>query len=243
MTTLTRKQREIRDREKLILDVARDMLVDQGYLGMTMDKIAEATEYSKGTIYQHFSCKEEVLAALAIQTGDIRAELFERAATFRGQPRERIMAIGVANDVFCRLHADHFRCEQVVHTSSIRSKTSAERQATMAGCEAHCLTTVTGIIRDGIAHGDLVLPADTTPESLCFGLWSMSFGTHAILAMDIPLTERGIVAPLEILARNSQALLDGYLWKPLTHEWDYAATLERIQSEVFPAELARLVSL
>ena len=67
METLSRKQREIQEREALILEVAREMLLERGYLGVTMDRIAQAIEYSKGTVYQHFSSKEDVLVALAGQ--------------------------------------------------------------------------------------------------------------------------------------------------------------------------------
>ncbi len=35
------------------------MIVRDGYHGLSMDRIAEALEYSKGTIYQHFSCKKK----------------------------------------------------------------------------------------------------------------------------------------------------------------------------------------
>ena len=68
MGTLTRKQREIREREQLLLRVARKMLIEQGYSGLSMDQLAEATEYSKGTVYQHFSTKEDLVTALAIES-------------------------------------------------------------------------------------------------------------------------------------------------------------------------------
>ncbi|MEO1235180.1 MAG: helix-turn-helix domain-containing protein, partial [Planctomycetota bacterium] len=68
MQTLTRKQREIADRERLILDHARRMLLDGGVASLSMDRLAEAIEYSKGTVYQHFSSKEDVVAALFIET-------------------------------------------------------------------------------------------------------------------------------------------------------------------------------
>ena len=48
------------------------MLLERGYLGLTMDRIAKATEYSKGTIYHHFSSKEVLLEALVDQ---VRSEL------------------------------------------------------------------------------------------------------------------------------------------------------------------------
>src|SRR5690242_3515432 len=105
--TLTRKQREIQGREQRILDVARSMIVDDGYHGLSMDRIAEALEYSKGTIYQHFSCKEEILMALVNQTMERRLNMFRRAAAFRGRSRERLTAIGLAAELFFQLYPDH----------------------------------------------------------------------------------------------------------------------------------------
>lgn len=76
--TLSRKQREVQEREGRILELARAMIVQDGYHGLSMDRIAEALEYSKGTIYQHFSCKEEILMALVNQTMERRLDLFRR---------------------------------------------------------------------------------------------------------------------------------------------------------------------
>ncbi|MCA9258394.1 MAG: helix-turn-helix transcriptional regulator, partial [Planctomycetales bacterium] len=80
MKTLTRKQRELQEREARILEVSREVVVREGYHGLSMDRVAEALEYSKGTIYNHFSCKEDIILALAVQTTEKRTELFERAA-------------------------------------------------------------------------------------------------------------------------------------------------------------------
>ena len=65
MSTTARKEKERRERESQILDVAREMLCRDGYLGLSMDRIASQMEYSKGTIYQHFQNKEEIILALA----------------------------------------------------------------------------------------------------------------------------------------------------------------------------------
>src|ERR1700739_1645583 len=101
-----RKQREVQGREGRILEVARAMIVEDGYHGLSMERIAEALEYSKGTIYQHFSCKEEILMALVNQSMDRRLDLFRRAAAFRGGSRERITAIGAACELFFQLYPD-----------------------------------------------------------------------------------------------------------------------------------------
>ena len=124
MSTLTRKQREIAAREGLILDTAFELLIERGYLGLTMERIAAGVEYSKGTIYQHFPNKEEVVAALSIRSAEQRIEMFQRAATFQGNPRERMTGIGVADDLFVRLYPHHFQLEKILAMHSLREKTT-----------------------------------------------------------------------------------------------------------------------
>jgi AcrR family transcriptional regulator len=236
MTTLTRKQREIQHRESQILDLARDMLLEHGYHGLSMDRIAESLEYSKGTIYQHFSCKEEILLALANEALDARVQLFRRAAAFRGRPRERMAAVGLAAELFARLYPHHLHVEQVVRLSSVWEKTSEKRRHLMRTCETQCMATLSGIVRDAVAVGDLALPASVEPEAVVFGLWSMNYGAQSIAASSDTLAEIGIADPHQSLRDNCNHLLDGFGWSPLTSELDYDACRTRICREVFPRE-------
>ena len=87
MNTLTRKQREIADRHTRFLDIAKSLIETEGYSTLSMDRIAELAEYSKGTVYQHFSCKEEILIQLCNQNGQILKSLFERACDYSSGTR------------------------------------------------------------------------------------------------------------------------------------------------------------
>ncbi|MEM8885085.1 MAG: helix-turn-helix domain-containing protein [Planctomycetota bacterium] len=240
MTTLTRKQREIQEREGLILDVARRMLVERGYLGLTMDRIAQEIEYSKGTVYQHFSSKEDVLVAVAGESMSKRADLFERAAAYQGPSRERMWAIGVADDLFLRLYPNHWEAEHIIRAASIQSKATRERLVGLHATEMRCFGACTGILRDAIAAGDLQVEAGEKPEDIAFGLWSMSFGAHFIAASSPNLEAKGMGDTDRSLRRNYNALLDGYGWTPLSHETDYTAAQDRILSKIFPEEARSL---
>jgi AcrR family transcriptional regulator len=242
MNTLTRKQREIQQREQQILDVARSMLVDGGYLGLNMDRIAAALEYSKGTIYQHFACKEDIILALVNETQQKRLEFFQRAATFRGTSRERLAAIGFSGELFVRLFPEHFNVERIVRASSIWEKTSEAGRRTMRACEGCCIGIVSGIVRDGVAAGDVVLPEALTPEDLVFGLWSMTFGGYSIIATSDSLLELGIRDPFEAIRQNITRVLDGYGWRPLSTQHDYEPVIERISQEIF-ADETRLLTV
>ncbi len=240
MSTKDRKQREIQERESKILECARPMFIQGGYNGLNMDRLTSLVEYSKGTIYNHFSCKEEIIITLAIQTLEKRLAMFERAALFAGTSRERIAAIGTAAELFVRLYPDHFRVEQTIRLDSIWDKTSEERRQMMSNCEHRCIGIVGGIVRDGIASGDLILPEVATPEEIVFGLWSLSFGGYSIIATSRSLQEIGITEPFQMLRHNYSRFLDGIAWQPLSSEVDYDAVFERVSEEVFGDELQQI---
>ncbi|MGL4513290.1 MAG: TetR/AcrR family transcriptional regulator [Lacipirellulaceae bacterium] len=239
MTTLvaeTRKQREIRTREQQILRVARDHLVAGGYLGLNMDRIAAEIEYSKGTIYQHFRNKEEILLALANEALATRTRMFEAAAAVEEPTRVRMATIGAASEAFFELFPHYFMVEQVVRASSIWEKTSAERRALMELCERRCMGTAVTVVHAGVAAGDLRLPDGTRPEEVVFGLWSLSFGAQTIASSSPVLTEIGIADPRVALRHNWNRLLDGWGWAPLSCDFDYAAYMDLAKERRFRHE-------
>jgi len=235
-TTLTRKERERTEREARILELARNMLGQVGYHGLSMDRIAAKMEYSKGTIYQHFRNKEEIILALANEALETRLAMFERAATWPGNSRTRMAAIGAAAEAFVECYPMHFTVEQIVRSSSIWEKTSEERRQFMDACEGRCMQIVSGIVRDAIAHGDLELPPDRTAEDLVFGLWSLNFGAYTIIASSDTLTDNGIADPVAALRENQHRMLDGYNWKPLSGEVDYPSIMNQVKREMVDDE-------
>ena len=219
------------------------MFTQEGYLGLNMERIADQLEYSKGTIYNHFGCKEEIIIELAIETSNVHLELFQRAASAAGRSRERIAAIGLAFEIFVRLHPSHFALITLLRGESLRQKTSHERQAVMRNCELRSTGIVAGVVRDGIAHGDLALPEGGVPEDIVFGLWSLTFGAYSLIATSPKLEELGLNDPFLIVRQQSEALLDGYPWKPLSKDHDYDATRERLLETCFASEAKRLAAV
>ncbi len=235
------KEREIQRREQEILEVARGLLLEHGYLGMTMDRIAAGIEYSKGTLYQHFASKEDVLSAIALSSEAKRMDFFERAAKFQGRPRERITAIGVAYELYFRLYPAYFRTEQIIHNQDILAKISEERQGELMQNAVRCHAIMDLIVEDGVAEGDLVLPAWCPPPTLGFLLWSLTSGSYLNMADERCLELLGVTNAVEAVRNSSQVFLDGFGWKPLMSEHDYHAVGRRVCTEIFPEETADAV--
>ena len=215
MATITRKQREILEREQQILARARKILVEEGYQALSMDRLAAEMEYAKGTIYNHFPNKEEIVAALAIESMDLRRKMFESAATVSPKSRERMMAIGLACDTYAMEYASHFAVEQMLRDAVIWEKSSEKRQQLIRQCEQRTMGIVAGIVRDAIAVGDLTIPPPMTAEELVFGLWSLNYGSYVLMNSSPSLAEVGIREPVRTIRYHGWTLLNGYNWLPL----------------------------
>jgi AcrR family transcriptional regulator len=240
MSKLTPKKMEMHQRELRILELARKMVLRGGYHGLSLDSLASELGISRGTIYNHFQCKEEIILALLVETMEKRRDMFGRAAAFRGIPRERLAAVGMAAELFVRLYPDHFRMEQIVKSDSIWDKTSEERRSLVKSCQMQCVGIVAGVVRDGMAQGQVTLPEGMSPEALVFGLWSMTEGAYSIIATSDAVMDLGIGNPFVAIRQNIQSLVDGFHWLPLSPDLDLKTVSERVREEIFSREFSEL---
>ena len=72
-----RKAREFKRREEDIIQAAFDLFAEYGIESVTIDMIAEKAEVGKGTIYKHFSSKNDIFAVLIIRQGQELLEMLE----------------------------------------------------------------------------------------------------------------------------------------------------------------------
>lgn len=77
---LSRKERERNFRRNEIISSAIKLFANKGYEHTTLDEIAEASEFGKGTIYNYFSNKEEIYLAIIESILDDHTKMMEELA-------------------------------------------------------------------------------------------------------------------------------------------------------------------
>jgi AcrR family transcriptional regulator len=237
MASAAWKQREIQQREKTIIEVARKLLLKQGYFALTMDRLVAHTEYSKGTLYQHFSSKEDVLAAIEAEADVVRSSFFDRAAKFRGNARERMTCLGYAYELYFTLYPGHFNSERIIEAPEVQEKISPKRRFNAKSQDEHCFKVMLEMIFSAEIEGNLRLPKGMTAQALCFNLWSATSGAYSKLAAHFELPNMTQKELLLSVRRNTWHLLDGYRWHPLSSEVDYEKIIKRARREIFPQEV------
>ncbi|HBE67263.1 MAG TPA: hypothetical protein DDW52_03850 [Planctomycetaceae bacterium] len=214
MTTLTRKQREIHDREQQILTLSRSILSAEGFQALSMDRLAAEMQYAKGTLYNHFPNKEEIVAALAVESLEVRRRMMEHASILADRSRLKMMAIGSACEMYATQFSQHFAMELMLRDAVIWNKSSERRQSLVKNCELRCMSIVAGVVRDAVASADLKLPDGLSAEEFVFGFWSLTFGSH-VLASSTSLTEVGIADAKRSIRFHGWTLMNGYNWNDL----------------------------
>lgn len=242
MSKFSRKDQEIREREAKILTFAREAVVREGYHGLNMDRIAEALDYSKGTIYNHFPCKEEILVALGIETMGVRLDLFRRAVGFAGPPRFQMHAVGAAAEVFARLYPDHFAIEHSFRMSTAWEKVSERRKSELEHAESNCMTLVADVVRAAIAQDQLTLVESCTAEDVVFGFWSLTSGAFGLAQTNTSLGMLGVKDPFFSVRAMTRSLADGLGWQPLSVDVDYDRLSREILEQVFVQESLQLAT-
>src|ERR1043165_5647478 len=93
MGTTERKAREKEELKALILKAARKLFVEKGIGQTTIRNIADAIDYSVGTVYVYFRDKNEILHALHTQSFAELSGQFKILYNVK-DPMERLRAMG-----------------------------------------------------------------------------------------------------------------------------------------------------
>jgi len=240
MEALTRKQREIQSRIELILQVGRDLVARHGYRGLTMNRIAELTEYSKGTIYQHFACKEEVVHSLVSKGTQRLIGMLSRTRTYKGSCRLKFTLASEAYFLFWKLYPTEISMLQTVKSSSVTEKVSPSRQQEFQNLEAKLMGEMCSTIEEGIQAGELTLPEGTLVQELAFGSWSILHGALSVSQGVTELSHVGIDNIVNSVRKNFQIYLDGCHWQPVDNDYSRANAQDIARNEIFVDEFRRL---
>ncbi len=241
MSVVSRKQREIQEREKKLIQIGRELLLKDGLHGLKLDRVADIAEYSRGTIYQHFRSKEDLLAAMAIESAQRRYELFERASQFAGKSREKIVAILVADEIFDRTEPHYYRAEFIINLADLLKRAAPENRARLAEVDNQGLAIAPVIIEQAIQNGEL--PSGVSARHVMFSVMSMVIGFHVSSYEETEVVEETVKIGdrFETLRDCVAKLLDGFGWRPLSSEWDYSKTVDRVRTELFAEETQKLL--
>ena len=232
MPPSARKQRELAQRHSLFLGIGRKLLHEHGFHQLSMDSVAEFAEYSKGTLYQHFSCKEELLVQLCIERMSGLQVMIERAATYEGSHRERLLAAQIGHELWLNIEPLDIYMLQNVHADGVLNKVTAESLTAFRQRERNILNLFASFFQNAIDDGSL--PSnDLNAAELLYGVWSMCYGGQLLRSFSTPLTEMGVREPGNTITTLLQVMLNGLGWEPLMSPDETLALINHLENDYF----------
>lgn len=232
MNTQTRRQREFMQREQLFLSTARNIIREQGFHALTMEKIAAETEYAKGTIYKHFANKEDLTLSLCAEGLAYLVRLCEEMHNFSGAPREKLAIVVAAYQAYSSKYPEEQDLIMEARAGNLREKATPERLQAADENDSKLMLLLRGQIDAAIEQGHLTLPPLMKKDDICFGLWALSFGISVLHQANDLLVNMDIDLNGDMLSKQLSIMLDGYQWRPLSTEFNYQETLIKAQQHI-----------
>jgi len=168
-----RERRQARTREAII-QAAEEIIEAQGPDALNMRDVAERIDYSVSNLYEYFSGKDELLAAV-IKEAIIRLMMHVRQISTSLSARERLQSYGHAYLEFARTHPELYLLifgRRATHTH-------------MAELESTPYDLLQQIVQEGIAAGTFVPRPDFGLQEMTLGCWSLVHGI-AMLRLTMP---------------------------------------------------------
>jgi AcrR family transcriptional regulator len=236
MKKLSGKQRQVRERDRLFVRAAWELLVSEGYDNFSLERVAELSGWSTRTVYLRFGSKLGLLTPIGLECRKLFLSVASQAAAMPGRPRERLLALAEGMVHYARNYPDNFRVLRIVESEASLAPEGDEVLARFAEYDNETFRLISSIVQAGIAAGDLVLEEGETIENISFGFWALVDGAFNVLTGRTPLRGVKLSEPFEEILRNGHRLADGLGWRPLLKEWDYAATSARVRAALDAAK-------
>lgn len=236
--TQSRKQREIAAREARLLELAYDLIRQDGLVALQMSEVARAAEIAIGTLYSHFSSKEDLLLALSVRSSALRQEFFQRAVSWQAGTRLRMLALAMADFLFLEANAHYAQIDQYAMTEVVWERASQRRREDFVKAREPIGELIWAVVREARATGELP-EAGFAVEETPFGFWTMLVGTHQLTHARGLLEHFQIHEPQRLMVRHLNMWLNGMQWQPLIdphNDHSLQALCHRLQTEVFAEE-------
>ncbi|WP_019029864.1 TetR/AcrR family transcriptional regulator [Colwellia piezophila] len=231
----------LKARELQIISSAVLLIQQNGIENLTMDKVVAQVPFSKGTVYKHFIGKEDLLLAISNHAIGLLADLFYRAYQFKGCARSRMLLLNFSYLLYAMLYPALFQTVLCAKSPNVVGKSSEKHINEGERLEVKLMTSIHGIVEDGLNDGNLALPLNMDIQQLCFSNWSMAYGAITLLSGEVEqCSGRTSLIVERELFNLSNLLYDGMGWQPLSKDSSHCAELKIALAELFPEELAKI---
>lgn len=215
------------DQQEMILTAATNCIEQTSLLDFTMASISKEAGLSMGTIYKHIQSKEDVLVALATQSFQHLAQVFQRVMSLPLPYVHRLLGIQLLGYDVISLYSFGSNLEMLVSSAAVRQRASASWLEQMTRADIACEEQCTSNIVKAISAGELDVSdeqREAMTEEIKLGSWSLHVGFVQVARQravrqldDEPAEQPSCLLPSDTIVQVQKRLLNSYPWRqPIT---------------------------
>lgn len=206
-----RKERERKRRWNEIIDAAEEVFFSRGHENATMDEVAEKAEVSKGTLYNHFKNKSELMHGIVARALEVILTMFKEASEKAPTGLEKIRGIGEAYFVFYQTQPKHYNL--LLHEEkTVLHPEEFDENPNRALCSS-IGNQILGVIEQAVIAGieDGTIRKDVNPKLLPVVLWSHSAGILHVMKTKGKVLADEFKVSIDEIVNYSYSLMVDYL--------------------------------
>ncbi len=202
-----RKEREKELKRSTMLEAAEQLILEKGLDQLNMDEVAERAEVSKGSLYQYFNNKNDLVLGICNKATSMLNKEIAKVLTKDRPGIELVYMIGATFMNFVSDHPEFFRAMKFHDNLKETNELSDSKYLCMCRDNMHSsFTCMVRAIQIGMQDGSIDPSYD--PKELAVILWGTSHGMVS-LAYQHKNTEHFNL--LEQIGIDVRSLFDGYM--------------------------------
>jgi AcrR family transcriptional regulator len=172
--TLTRREREKKQRRQSIIDAAKELFYEKGFQMTTMEDIAAASELSKGTLYLYFGSKDELYISIILEGFRIIDEKLKEISASDMELVDKGRAMFMTFVEHCLANREYFRITQYFLSERVRGNLPEKLIESVSTYTSELLGYVADLVGEGKKTG--LIRKDVDPAVFAVVAWRTATG-------------------------------------------------------------------
>jgi AcrR family transcriptional regulator len=170
-----RKEREKELKKSIMLKAAEALILEKGLDNLNMNEVADRAEVSKGSLYQYFDSKTDLVLGICNKATTLLSEEIKKVFTQDRPGIELVHMIGATFMTFVSEHPEYFRAMRF--HDNLKETKELDDSDFLASCNNNMHESFTCMVRAiqiGMQDGSINPSYD--PKELALILWATSHG-------------------------------------------------------------------
>lgn len=174
MGTKERRRRERSARQEQIIEAAKGVFKERGFLNTTIEEIAQRSELAVGTLYRYFQSKEELYISILFEAMILFYDHIETVQASIKPPDEQLRAIWNFFYDFYTEQPEYYKAFMFLHNEGLQDVISSETLEAINRRAGENFRLVGQIVKAGVEAGLYHSELDT--RNVVDVLWSLLMG-------------------------------------------------------------------